>query len=206
MPYRLGVLYATSEASQIGEHKYPPPYSLWASSLFGVGDFRDQPNTRTRRADHSLNSLNVSAHHNPWGRVGYLGSRVDAHVLMTRRPGMARSFDPKKLALSQGRFRPFLDSGLAVGRFCAVEHVSVSSFYYWRMKPGLQALRRLARAIDRDARTENRGFFRPRQRGLTITTPAMKPTSMPGIASRKIRNRAVRRAMRHGRHGRNRHR
>ena len=114
---------------------------------------------------------------------------------------MARSFDQKKLALSQGRFRPFLDSGLAVGRFCAVEHVSVSSFYYWRIKLGLQALRRLARAIDRDARTENRGFFRPRQRGLTITTPAMKPTSMPGIASPKIRNRAVRRAMRHGRIG-----
>jgi len=77
---------------------------------------------------------------------------------------MARSSDPKKLALWQGRFRRFLDSGLAVARFCAVEHVSESSFYYWQKKLGPQALRRPARAEhrdtcaeDHDARAKHRG-------------------------------------------------
>ncbi len=65
---------------------------------------------------------------------------------------MARSSDPKKLALWQGRFQRFLDSGLAVARFCAVEHVSESSFYYWQKKLGPQALRRPARAEDRATR------------------------------------------------------
>ncbi len=88
---------------------------------------------------------------------------------------MARSSDPKKLALWQGRFQGFLDSGLTVARFCAVEHVSESSFYYWQKKFGPQALRRPARAEDCDARakdrdtrakdrgvcTEGRGVFRP---------------------------------------------
>lgn len=68
---------------------------------------------------------------------------------------MARSSDPKKLALWQVRFQRFLDSGLSVARFCAVEHVSESSFYYWQKKVGPQALRRLARAKDREARAEH---------------------------------------------------
>ena len=49
---------------------------------------------------------------------------------------MARSSDPKKVALWQRRFRRFLDSGLSVGRFCAAERVSESSFYYWQKKLG----------------------------------------------------------------------
>ena len=81
---------------------------------------------------------------------------------------MARSSDPKKLTLWQGRFQRFLDSGLAVARFCAVEDVSESSFYYWQKKLGPQALRRSAPAEDRGApaedryaRVEDRGAFRP---------------------------------------------
>ncbi len=68
---------------------------------------------------------------------------------------MARSSDPKKLSLWRGRFRRFLDSGLAVARFCAVEDVSESSFYYWQKKLGPR--RRAARANDREPRTEDRG-------------------------------------------------
>ena len=81
---------------------------------------------------------------------------------------MARSSDPKKLALWQGRFRRFLDSGLAVARFCAIEHVSESSFYYWQKKVGARALRRPTRAEGRnacsegrDAYSEDHGVFQP---------------------------------------------
>lgn len=70
---------------------------------------------------------------------------------------MALSSDPKKLSLWRGRFRRFLDSGLAVARFCAVEGVSESSFYYWQKKLGPRARRRAARANDRDTGTEDRG-------------------------------------------------
>jgi len=79
---------------------------------------------------------------------------------------MARSSDSKKLSLWQGRFRRFLNSGLAVARFCEIEHVSESSFYYWQKKLG--ARRRAARAEGRDACSEERdaysedhGVFRP---------------------------------------------
>ena len=74
---------------------------------------------------------------------------------------MARSSDPKKAALWQGRFRRFLDSGSAVARFCAVEHVSESSFYYWQKKLGPKALRRPVRVKDRDACVGDHGVFRP---------------------------------------------
>lgn len=70
---------------------------------------------------------------------------------------MARSSDPKKLALWQGRFQRFLDSGLAVVRFCSVERVSESSFYYWQKRLGPQARRRCTRAEGRDACSEDRG-------------------------------------------------
>jgi hypothetical protein len=69
---------------------------------------------------------------------------------------MARSSDPKKLALWQGRFRRFLDSGSAVARFCAIEHVSESSFYYWQKRLGAQARRRPTRAEGRGACSEDR--------------------------------------------------
>jgi hypothetical protein len=66
---------------------------------------------------------------------------------------MARSSDPQKLALWQRRFQRFWNSGLAVARFCAREHVSVASFYHWRKKLGPKASRR---------RTSVRGdVFRP---------------------------------------------
>jgi len=81
---------------------------------------------------------------------------------------MVRSSDPKKLSLWQGRFRRFLDSGLAVARFCAIEQVSESSFYYWQKKLGPRALRRPTRAEghgtcaeDRDACFKDRGVFQP---------------------------------------------
>jgi len=74
---------------------------------------------------------------------------------------MARWSDPKKLALWQGRFQRFLESGWAVARFCAKERVSVASFYYWQKKLGPQARRRPARARDRGDRAEVRGVFRP---------------------------------------------
>ena len=59
---------------------------------------------------------------------------------------MARSRDPKKVALWQGRFRRFVDSGLSVVRFCAAEGVSEASFYYWQKKLGRPRRRRAARA------------------------------------------------------------
>ena len=81
---------------------------------------------------------------------------------------MARSSDSKKLALWRGRFRRFLDSGLAVARFCAAEQVSESSFYYWRKRLGpLRRSRAMGvedRAVgcgDSRAITEDRGLFRP---------------------------------------------
>ncbi len=70
---------------------------------------------------------------------------------------MARSSDPKKLALWQGRFQRFLDSGLAVARFCAVEDVAESSFYYWQKKLGPQVLRRPACAEDHGTCAEDHG-------------------------------------------------
>jgi len=62
---------------------------------------------------------------------------------------MARSTDPKKLALWQGRFQRFVNSGLPVVRFCAVEGVSEASFYYWQKKLGPQTRRRAACAKSR---------------------------------------------------------
>jgi len=74
---------------------------------------------------------------------------------------MARSSALKKLSLWQGRFRRFRDSGLAVARFCAIEHVSESSFYYWQKKLGPQAVRRSTRAEGRGACSEHLGVFQP---------------------------------------------
>jgi len=48
---------------------------------------------------------------------------------------MSRSDDGKGEVWSK-RFERFSSSGLAVTRFCAVEQVSVASFYYWRKKFG----------------------------------------------------------------------
>jgi hypothetical protein len=61
---------------------------------------------------------------------------------------MARPYDPKKLALWQDRFQRFSSSDLAVARFCAMEHVSVASFYHWRKKIGRQSLRKVGSAPD----------------------------------------------------------
>ena len=49
---------------------------------------------------------------------------------------MPHSTDPRKLALWRERFSRFSRGELAVGPFCAREHVSVASFYYWREKVG----------------------------------------------------------------------
>jgi len=69
---------------------------------------------------------------------------------------MARTSDRKKLVLWQDRLRRFLGSDLAVVRFCAVEQVSESSFYYWQKKLGPQTPRRRARAKDCDTRAKDR--------------------------------------------------
>lgn len=47
---------------------------------------------------------------------------------------MSRPSDPTKLAVWRERFERFSSSGLAVGRFCSQERVSVASFYHWRKK------------------------------------------------------------------------
>lgn len=70
---------------------------------------------------------------------------------------MARSTDPKKVALWQRRFRRFVASGLPVARFCAAERVSESSFYYWRKKLGP---RRRGRAMDAEDHAAGRGSRR----------------------------------------------
>lgn len=88
---------------------------------------------------------------------------------------MARSTDPKKVALWQTRFQRYLGSGLSVARFCAAEDVSESSFYYWHKKLGPLKRRPPARAenratrcadypirrVDRGAHAEDRGLFQP---------------------------------------------
>jgi hypothetical protein len=50
---------------------------------------------------------------------------------------MPRSTDSGKLALWRERFSRFSRGEWAVERFCAREHVSVASFYYWREKVGV---------------------------------------------------------------------
>jgi hypothetical protein len=47
---------------------------------------------------------------------------------------MGRSADSRKAAEWQARFERFRRGGLSVARFCAVERVSVPSFYQWRKK------------------------------------------------------------------------
>jgi hypothetical protein len=81
---------------------------------------------------------------------------------------MARSSDPKKAALWERRFRRFVDSSLPVARFCAAEHVSESSFYYWLKKlgplgrgRGVGVEDRAAGCEGRRAITEDRNVFRP---------------------------------------------
>jgi hypothetical protein len=95
---------------------------------------------------------------------------------------MARSTDPKKVALWQTRFQRYLGSGLSVARFCAAEEVSEASFYYWLRKLGplkrrprvraedratrcadfpVRRADRSARAEDRSASSEGRGLFQP---------------------------------------------
>lgn len=86
---------------------------------------------------------------------------------MVRRFVMARSTDPKKAALWQRRFRRFLDSGLPVARFCAAEHVSESSFYYWQKKLGP---RRRGRAMGAEDHTAGRGTRRAVTRARRAVT------------------------------------
>ena len=69
---------------------------------------------------------------------------------------MARSTDSGKLALWRERFSRFSRGELAVGPFCAREHVSVASFYYWREKVGECGRRGEVRP-----RTDRQNVFRP---------------------------------------------
>jgi hypothetical protein len=58
---------------------------------------------------------------------------------------MARRCDARKDAEWGKRLKRFRRSGLTVARFCAEEHVSVASFYYWYKKLGQTASRRRSR-------------------------------------------------------------
>jgi hypothetical protein len=84
---------------------------------------------------------------------------------------MARSVDPKKAALWQRRLGRFVSSGLAVARFCAAEHVSEASFYYWRKKLGL---RRRGRAVGAEDRAAGRGS----RRGITNDPRIFRPVTV----------------------------
>ncbi len=69
---------------------------------------------------------------------------------------MPRSTDSGKLALWQERFERFSRGQMAVGPFCAREHVSVASFYYWREKVGACGPRDEGRP-----QTDRRSVFQP---------------------------------------------
>lgn len=84
---------------------------------------------------------------------------------------MARSTDPKKVALWQGRFRRFVDSGLPVARFCAAEQVCESTFFYWRKKLGVPGRGRATGAEDRAAGCEGR-------RAITETQNVFRPVTV----------------------------
>ena len=81
---------------------------------------------------------------------------------------MARRCDARKDAEWGKRLKRFRRCGLTVARFCAEEHVSVASFYYWRKKLGQTASRR---------RTRSRpGVFR--QVAVVPSPPAMAPAGL----------------------------
>ena len=85
---------------------------------------------------------------------------------------MARSSDPKKLALWQERFQRFLSSDLAVARFCVMEHVSVASFYHWRKKIGGQSVHKIGRrALRPVGSAQDRNAF-PAFRSVTVVPAA----------------------------------
>lgn len=69
---------------------------------------------------------------------------------------MSRSSDPRKLVLWRERFARFSRGQLAVGPFCAREHVSVASFYYWREKVG-----QVGRPSQDRSRVNRPGAFQP---------------------------------------------
>jgi hypothetical protein len=69
---------------------------------------------------------------------------------------MSRSTDSRKLVLWQERFSRFSRGEWAVGPFCAREHVSVASFYYWREKVG-----ECGRASQDCPRANRRSVFQP---------------------------------------------
>jgi hypothetical protein len=69
---------------------------------------------------------------------------------------MSRSTDSGKLALWRERFSRFSRGELAVERFCAREHVSVASFYYWREKVG-----EFKEPSQGRPRTDRRSVFQP---------------------------------------------
>ena len=78
---------------------------------------------------------------------------------------MARRYDARKEAEWGKRLKRFRRSGLTVARFCAEEHVSVASLYYWYKKLGQAASPR---------RTRSRpGVFR--QVAVVPAPPVMAP-------------------------------
>ena len=69
---------------------------------------------------------------------------------------MSRSTDSRKLVLWQERLSRFSRGEWAVGPFCAREHVSVASFYYWREKVG-----ECGRPGESRPQTDRRSVFQP---------------------------------------------
>ena len=88
---------------------------------------------------------------------------------------MARRYDARKDAEWGKRLKRFRRSGLTVARFCAEEHVSVASFYYWYKKLGQTASRR--------PRRSRSGLFR--QVAVVPTPPAMAPDTYTGVPARR---------------------
>jgi hypothetical protein len=89
---------------------------------------------------------------------------------------MARSTDPKKAALWQRRLQRFLDSGLPVARFCAAEHVSEASFYYWQKKLGPRKLGPLRRC--RAVGAENHAAGPGGRRAITVDRNVFRPVTV----------------------------
>ena len=94
---------------------------------------------------------------------------------------MARPCDEAARDVWRRRFRRFGRSGLAVGRFCSQEGVSMASFYYWRKRLGAKTSHQWTResgcsaeqrqtSVHREV-VQPRGAFRP----VTIVPTMMPP-------------------------------
>jgi len=87
---------------------------------------------------------------------------------------MTHELDDPKRQQWEERFERYRSGGLTVAHFCAQEHVSVNTFYYWAKRVGLQAGRS---PTPREGKTPRAMSTRIRQ------TPALAlaPTANGGV-------------------------